>query len=188
MNDQISRKWDEFEPGVDPQTWISENFRFYELTRSNLAARQSIDNSFSSVTELRSAVYLCRNIIQPIREEFGQLTPNSVFRSQALERALKKKGPDWTSSSQHTQGQACDLEIIGVPTLEFAQWVSNNLTFDQLICECYNPDKGPNSGWVHISLVPPGYGDNRQNELSYIYSGDEQRYVYVEGLRSSTFV
>jgi len=179
MPDLIDTPWNSFETDTSPQARISKTFRLYELTRSETATRQMIDNSFPGTAELQAAVYLCRTILQPIRDEFGPLNPNSVFRSQALERALKKKPDDWVSKSQHALGQACDVEVTGLATLDLAKWVSNNLDFDQLICECYNPAKGPNSGWVHISCLPPGSGDNRHNELSYIYNPENKRYVYV---------
>ena len=89
--DVTTKPWDGFELDVDSQDRISKNFRLYELTRSETAARRLIENNFPSIDELCAAVYLCREVIQPIRDEFGPLTPNSVFRSQALERALKNK-------------------------------------------------------------------------------------------------
>jgi hypothetical protein len=40
---------------------ISKNFRLYELTRSETAARQVINNSFPGAPEQRAAEYLCPN-------------------------------------------------------------------------------------------------------------------------------
>ncbi len=108
-----------------------------------------------------------------------------MFRSQELERALKKKRRPWVSTSQHTRGLACDIEVSGIPTMDLARWVSENLEFDQVICECFNPAKGPNSGWVHVSLVPPGMGTNRREILSYVLDPTRGKYVYVNGLRES---
>jgi hypothetical protein len=171
---------------LDPQDLIAPNFRVYELTRSEIASRLGIDNSFPGERELRAAVYLARKVLQVIRREFGPFTPNSVFRSQALERALKKKPGGWISTSQHTQGCACDVEIVGKTTLELAQWAADKLPdYDQIICECFDPKKGPNSGWVHISLKPPEWGTNRRNLLSYIRDPGSDQLVYVEGLRES---
>lgn len=172
--------------GIAPQDRIAPNFRVYELTPSELADRLRIDNGFKTDDELRSAVNLARDVMQPIREAFGAFTPNSVFRSQALERALKNKPSSWISTSPHTQGRACDVEIVGMPTLELARWAAAKLkAFDQIICECYDPRKGPNSGWVHISLVPPGKGRNRRETLSYVVDAASGRLVYVAGLQSS---
>lgn len=170
--------------GLDPQDLIARNFHVYELTRSELASRLGIDNSFPSDRELRAAIYLARKVLQVIRDQFGPYTPNSVFRGQALERALKKKPAGWISTSQHTQGCACDVEIVGKTTLELAQWAEHNLPeFDQIICECFDPRKGPNSGWVHISLRAPDQGENRRNLLSYIRDPESGEMVYIQGLR-----
>jgi hypothetical protein len=185
MRDFSSVPWEEFPLVPQPGDLVSSNFRFSELTKSETAERLLIDNAFPSAEELRSAVYLCRNVLQPIRDMFGPFSPNSVFRCQALERALKKKPSNWISKSQHTLGQACDIEIPGMATLELAEWVSKNLEFDQIICECYDLAKGPNSGWVHVSLVPPGMGSNRRSSLSYVLDPARGKYVYVSGLQES---
>jgi len=171
---------------IDPQDRIAPNFRVYELTRSETAERQRIDNRFGTDDDLRSAVFLAREVLQKIRDAFGSFSPNSVFRGQALERALKNRPSSWISTSQHTQGRACDVEIPGKPTLELARWASENLaTFDQIICECYDPRKGPNSGWVHISLVPPGRGTNRREKLSYVLDKATNRLIYVNGFEET---
>lgn len=172
---------------MDPQDRIASDFRIYELTRSETADRHRIANGFGSDEELRAAVFLARTVLQPIRDAFGSFSPNSVFRGQALERALKSRPSSWISTSQHTQGCACDVEIPGKPTLELARWASENLAdFDQIICECYDPRKGPNSGWVHISLLPPGRGKNRREKLSYVLDKASNRLVYVKGFEESS--
>jgi hypothetical protein len=185
MADLSAVPWSRFPARPDPQDRVSKNFRVYELSASELAARQGIDNSFASVRILRAAVHLCRHVLQPLRDRFGRFSPNSVYRSQALERALKKKPARWLSRSQHTKGEACDVEIPGMATLDLARWVAANLEFDQVICECYDPVEGPNSGWVHVSLRAPGAGANRRQLLSYVYDRRRRGYVYVEGLRAS---
>jgi Peptidase M15 len=185
MADLIDLSWDRFSLETDFQDQISPNFKFYELIRSETADRRRINNTFEKVEELRSAVYLCRNVLQAVRNQFGRFSPNSVYRGQELERAIKKKRKDWISKSQHTRGQACDIEIPGLSTIDLATWVSENLEFDQVICECFNQANGPNSGWVHVSLVPPGMEDNRKKLLSYVMDPDKGKYVYVNGLSES---
>jgi hypothetical protein len=171
---------------LDPQDRIAKHFRLYELTVSETADRQRIDNRIPDDRVLHSAVHLAREVLDPIREAFGSFTPNSVFRSQALERSLKGKPSSWISTSQHTEGRACDVEIVAKPTLELARWASTTLAdFDQIICECYDPRKGPNSGWVHISVLPPGTGRNRRQVLSYVVDAASGRLVYVTGLQQS---
>ena len=170
---------------IRPDTLIAPNFLIHELTRSELADRRGIANVFPSDRELRAAIHLAREVLQPIRDHFGRFTPNSVFRGHPLERALKNKPASWLSTSQHARGEACDIEIVGMSTLALANWAKDHLeAFDQIICECYDPAKGPNSGWVHISLKAPGGGENRRQLLSYI--ADHGRMVYVPGLRATT--
>jgi hypothetical protein len=123
--------------------------------------------------------------MEPVRRKFGAYTPNSVFRSQALERALKKMPESWFSASQHTLGQACDIQIAAVSTMELARWVISNLAFDQVILECHNAARGKNSGWVHVSLLPPGIGKNRGHVLSYVMDSKTDTYVYIDGLHET---
>lgn len=182
MADLTDTPWDSFSLPIDYGDRIARNFKLYELVKSEYAERNNIANGFKDNNELQSAIYLCRNVMQPIRDEFGSYSPNSVYRCQELERGYKMKPNNWVSTSQHTKGQACDVEVPGISTMELAVWVAENLEYDQLICECYNPAKGVNSGWVHVSIVPPGMGTNRKQQLSYIYSSNENKYVYVNGL------
>ena len=185
MADRSGTPWDRFPAQAQPGDQVSKNFALYELTRSELAQRLRIDNSFAATRELRAAVNLCRAVLQPLRDEFGRFSPNSVYRCQALERALKTKPGSWKSPSQHCAGEAADVEIPGMATLELAHWVERNLKFDQLICECYDPRQGPNSGWVHISLKAPSAGANRGELLSYVFDPRRRAFAYVDGLRSS---
>ena len=172
--------------GLQAQDLISAHFQAAELNKSEIAVRQGVDNAFPGDVELQAAVYVARNVLEVLRGKFGSFSPNSVFRSQATERALKQKPAGWISTSQHTQGCACDVEIGGMATLDLARWASQNLpAFDQIICECFDPRQGPNSGWVHISLKAPGKGDNRKQLLSYIRDPASGQWIYVPGLRST---
>lgn len=182
MTDLSNTPWNEFPVDAAPDDLVSKNFQFYELTKSDIASRQGIANNFPSAEELRCAVYLCRNVMQPVREKFGRYTPNSVYRCQMLERALKSQPDSWFSSSQHTLGQACDIEVLSTSNMKLAIWVRDNLLFDQLILECYSADEGPNSGWVHVSLLPPNVGENRKKVSSYVKNSATGKFEYVDGL------
>src|SRR5262245_26987790 len=125
--------WSRFPLSAQPEDRVSPHFVFSELTISETAERMRIDNSFPDATICRCAVYLCRKIMEPVRRKFGAYTPNSVFRSQTLERALWKRPASWTSVSQHTRGQACDIQVRGTSNMDLAVWISGNLEFDQVI-------------------------------------------------------
>ena len=48
--------------------------------------------------------------------------------------------------------------------IKIAYWLQNNVDFDQLILEFYNPDD-PAGGWVHVSYNEAGA--NRKQVLTY---------------------
>ena len=100
---------------------------------------------------------ICENILEPIRENYGiPFSPNSGYRSPKLNNALGS-----SHKSQHLKGQAVDIEIPSIDNYELAQWIRNNLNFDQLILEFYNGE--PSSGWVHISFAE----ENRKQLLTF---------------------
>ena len=124
---------------------LSENFSLLELTKSQTAARKDIDNT-PSPEHQRNLKSLCEMILQPIRDHFGRVVSvSSGYRSPELCTAIGSK-----ISSQHAKGQAADFEIYGLSNKELADWVNENLDYDQLILE-YWKKEDPNSGWVHCS-------------------------------------
>ena len=98
--------------------------------------------------------------MEPVRAHFDKpITITSGYRSEALCEAIGSK-----KTSQHAKGQAVDFEIGGVPNIQIAYWLQNNVDFDQLILEFYNPDD-PAGGWVHVSYNEQGA--NRKQVLTY---------------------
>jgi zinc D-Ala-D-Ala carboxypeptidase len=81
MRDMSSVPWDSFPADANRDDRVSPHFGLYELTKSETASRLRIDNVFAGASELRSAVFLCRNVLEPIREALGRFSPNSVYRS-----------------------------------------------------------------------------------------------------------
>lgn len=163
---------------MEPLTQITPHFKFYELSKSETATRLGIDNSIPDQQTLDNAVALCENVLQPIRNRFGAYSPGSIYRSQDLERALKGKPDDWESKSQHTKGQAADIEVWTTSNYNLAAFIQSRLDFDQLILECYDPKGGPNSGWVHVSWNGE---KNRKEVLSYV-KNKKNEWHYVKGL------
>jgi hypothetical protein len=87
------------------------------------------------------------HILEPVRAKFGPFSPNSGYRSPAVNRAV-----GGSKSSQHAKGEAVDFEVPGVSNRDLFMWCRANLEFDQLILEFHDPAKGPASGWVHASF------------------------------------
>lgn len=134
---------------------LSENFSLAELTKSQTAERKGIDN-IPHATARENLVKLCENILQPVRDHYGiPFTPSSGYRSPELCLAVGS-----TIKSQHAKGQAADFEVPGISNMELAEWIQDNLEFDQLILECYT---GGNTGWVHCSYVH----EPRKDVLTY---------------------
>ena len=136
---------------------LTENFSLNELTKSQTAERKGIDNTPSAEHQdnLKS---LCEMILQPIRDHFGQVVSvSSGYRSQELCVAIGS-----STQSQHAKGQASDFEIFGVSNKELADYIDQNLDYDQLILEYWKGEDEPNSGWVHCSFNAQG---NRKQYL-----------------------
>ena len=125
---------------------LSANFSLEELTKSQTATRKGIDNTPTPEHQdnLKS---LCTHVLQPIRDHFDRVvTVSSGYRSPELCIAIGSK-----ITSQHAKGQAADFEIFGVSNKELADYINQNLDYDQLILE-YWKESDPNSGWVHCSF------------------------------------
>ena len=123
---------------------LSRNFSLSELTKSQTALRNGLDNK-PSMEEIVALTVLCNNILQPVRDRYGSFTPNSAFRTVELCKLVGS-----SAKSQHARGEAADIEVTGIDNYQLAEWITKNLDFDQLILEFYNSDD-PSSGWVHVS-------------------------------------
>lgn len=150
---------------------LSENFSLSEYTKSQTASRKNIDNTLGD-EHLESAKALFENVAQPIRDYFGPTIITSGYRSPELNEAI-----GGSSRSQHSKGEAVDLEVPGVSTAAVAEWISNNLDYDQLILEGYESGI-TNSGWIHVSYKSDG--SNRNQNLTADFSTGKA--VYSHGL------
>jgi hypothetical protein len=120
---------------------LSANFSLAELTKTNV---RQFDNT-PSMQVIENLQLLVDNVLQPIRNKFGQVTITSGYRSPEVNKAI-----GGSVTSDHCFGFAADFEVAGVDNKELARWVADNLKFKQLILEFYT--KGvPDSGWVHVS-------------------------------------
>ena len=136
---------------------LTENFSLNELTKSQSAERKGIDNT-PSTEHQENLKSLCEMILQPIRDHFGQVVSvSSGYRSPELCVAIGS-----STKSQHAKGQASDFEIFGISNKELADYIDQNLDYDQLILEYWKGEDEPNSGWIHCSFNSQG---NRKQYL-----------------------
>jgi hypothetical protein len=151
---------------------VTKNFYFDEFTYSPTAVAKKIPNE-PNVEQGKNLRHIIKSIVQPIKDHYGrEVKINSGFRSAALNVAI-----GGSKNSQHMAGEAIDLEVVGVSNKELADWIDKNLKYDQLILEFYNPMKGVNSGWVHVSLKRTGV--NRKVKLVAYKDGKSTRYEKV---------
>tara|TARA_R110002072_G_scaffold42529_1_gene120119 strand:+ start:47 stop:505 length:459 start_codon:yes stop_codon:yes gene_type:complete len=147
---------------------LSKNFNLVEMTKSQTATRKGIDNT-PSAEHQGNLQSLCMHVLQPIRDHFSQVvTVSSGYRSPELCTAIGSK-----ITSQHAKGQAADFEIFGVSNKELADYINENLDYDQLILE-YWQESDPNSGWVHCSYSE---GNNR-NQYLKAYKDENNKTKY----------
>ena len=124
---------------------LSKSFTLNELTKSQEAIRLGIDN-IPNEEHIENLKILCEKILQPLRDYYGMpVSVSSGYRSAKLCEAIGS-----SSKSQHTKGQAADFEIFGIANKDLADFIVQNLDYDQCILEFWNENE-PNSGWVHCS-------------------------------------
>ena len=123
---------------------LSKNFSVAELSKSEWATRNGVDNT-PSMTVIDNLQQLVDNILQPVRDKFGPVVVTSAYRSPAV-----NKGIGGSATSDHTKGQAADFEVMGMANKALAEWIRDNLKFTQLILE-FPSKSDPNAGWVHCS-------------------------------------
>ena len=149
---------------------LSENFSLKELTSSQTAERKGINNT-PSPEHQENLKSLCTHILQPVRDHFEQVVSvSSGYRSPELCTAIGSK-----ITSQHAKGEAADFEIFGVSNKELADYIHENLEYDQLILE-YWKESDPNSGWVHCSYKSEG---NRKQYLRAYKENGSTKYEQV---------
>jgi hypothetical protein len=135
---------------------LTEHFKLEEMTVSPTAKKLGLSNT-PTPEHIANMKYCCEKILEPVRAKFGPVKINSSYRAPLVNKAV-----GGSKTSQHVNGQAIDFEVPGVDNKKVADWVADNLEFDQVILEFYTAgDK--NSGWVHASIKK--VGKNRKQRM-----------------------
>lgn len=127
---------------------LSKNFTSEELTRSTTAQRLHINNE-PSVKVLTNLTHLATNVLQPLRDAWGQpIVVSSGYRNEELNKTV-----GGAKNSQHLYGEAADIHTLSdIPAENQALFATavclvrgGRIKVGQLIDEYgYN--------WIHISL------------------------------------
>jgi zinc D-Ala-D-Ala carboxypeptidase len=128
---------------------LTANISLDELIKSQVAERKGINNNPSPM-QIENLKALAINILQPIRSEFDRpLIISSGFRTAELCIEIGSK-----ITSEHcadNKSAAADFEIPGIDNKELAQWIRDNLIWNQLILRVLQGGRTIISGWVHCS-------------------------------------
>lgn len=139
---------------VGDQKWDAKYFTEKELLRTSYVA---IDNNWLDKEHRQDALIMCKEMLDPIREEWGSaIRITSGYRTPRLNKAIKG-----ANNSQHIYGQAVDIVPLEMkPTsmdtlfaLIIAMSKENTIEFDQII---------HSGSWIHISYSK---GNNRLEKL-----------------------
>lgn len=110
---------------------LSPHFSVLEMTRSATAARMGIDNT-PEAEHIEAARFLANEVLEPIRKAArAPIGVNSWYRSAELNEAI-----GGVSNSQHTKGEAADLQCWSLPELAFWKQIVKlvpHLPIDQAI-------------------------------------------------------
>ena len=160
---------------------LSKNFSLAEMTKSQTATRMGLNNS-PSEDQTENLRLLCERVLQPVRDHFNQVVSiSSGFRDPILSQKIGS-----SINSQHCKGEAADFEIFGVANNELADWIKENLMFDQLILEYFEPGQ-PNSGWIHVSYTKE-INANRKEYLMATKKDGKTQYKQILGLSTDRYV
>jgi zinc D-Ala-D-Ala carboxypeptidase len=124
-------------------------FNYTEFVSSDNAVTHNIQNS-PSLEHIENGKALYINVVQPIRDQFGEVVVTSAYRNSKLNKLV-----GGVVGSQHTSGQAVDIQIPKHNRYTVANWIIKHLEYDQLIIE---------PTWIHISYSRTS---NRNQNLKY---------------------
>ncbi|MCK5643335.1 MAG: DUF882 domain-containing protein, partial [Gammaproteobacteria bacterium] len=115
---------------------LSDNFTLDEMCRTSTGVDNVPEN-----TQIDFLKLLCVYILQPIRDEHGEMSVNSGYRSKGVNKAV-----GGTNNSQHKKGQAVDISPKESDLWDVYEWIVDNLEFGT--CIIY-----PTRGFIHIALL-----------------------------------
>jgi len=155
---------------------LSNHFTLTEAMKSGTALRLGIDNTPGTLI-IPALIHTAETILEPVRDRYGMpYSPSSWFRCLKLEKVLCEKTikrllksgsiatpEEYLNKKQHPKGEAVDFEVPRTANIDLARWILDNLEFDQLILEFYDPVQ-PAGGWVHVSTKLNG---NRNDVKTY---------------------
>jgi hypothetical protein len=139
--------------GAPPENLkLSPRFTVAMLSSSALAVHQVIQpqHGLSTTQIVGNLQLVATNCLELIKSKYPDMAVTCGFRAAGYKATYGAKG-----TSQHELGEACDLQFKSGnadPSQYFyiAQWIKNNVPFDQLLLEYKST--GSKLPWIHISF------------------------------------
>ncbi len=155
----------------DPDAYCSRHFRYRDLIDCGETLRVSqVDNPVKSPQTWEAIRQLATTILDPVEDEFGDITLTFGVCSSTLAGAIRKRARQEGLTpriapelDQHTgfevnrtgkricnqDGLACDFYCSNTPSDQVAAWIVSNCPFDKLF---YYGRERP----LHVSVGPEG--------------------------------
>ena len=131
-------------------THLSRYFTLAELTASETAARQGLDNTPANLV-VANLQRLCETLLEPIRRELARpIHVSSGYRSPQVNLAV-----GGAPASAHVDGRAADFLVPGMALAGAYDAIARaDLPIDQLIAEY--------GAWIHVAIARVGTEPRRQ--------------------------
>lgn len=105
---------------------LTPNFKLSEFINSSVAKKKKIKEQYNITLDIVKNIYeLTTTILQPLRNEIGQIIISSGYRCYQLN--VKVGGVD---NSQHLVGSAADIKVSNINQ---AVEILKKMEFDQLV-------------------------------------------------------
>jgi len=132
---------------------LSEHLDLAEVMRSETAKRLGISN-MPTDEHIENFKKLAENVFEKVRNNFRcPIHISSGYRSNELNKCT----PGASATSQHSTGEAIDIDMDGssngVTNTMVFNYIKDKLEFDQLIWE-FGTNENPD--WVHVSYESTG--------------------------------
>lgn len=134
------------------ETKLGQFFTLHEFIDSDTAQRKGLMKNQLAISQdvIDNAKWLCSEILDKVRNQFGTVHVSSGYRSAALNEAI-----GGSNTSQHCKGEAADIQV-GNLELVF-RYIKNHLWFDQCILERKGSNERGWIYWIHVSKKRKGH-------------------------------
>lgn len=123
---------------------LSKHFSLKDLCFTGL----KVPNKPEDPEVIHRLRYLAETILEPVQAHFRRrIIVHSGFQSAELSKLLP--GGIYRGNP-HQLGQAVDFRVEGFSNWEVANWMANQLDFDELMLEHFVAGVA-NSGWIHCA-------------------------------------